>query len=192
MDGVLQRIIYATGCLFELARGVIVFAVVIALINVFVGTINVVSGASMEPNFHNGQYLIVDKLSYIMRQPRRGESIVLKFPGDPEKTRYIKRIIALPGEKITIRGNQTFIDNKRLPESYVPAGVLTQPDSEHVLRSEEYFMMGDNRENSNDSRVFGAVERRFIVGLAWFVLLPTKQAGLVPPQYYNLSFRGSR
>lgn len=184
MGNVLGRLFYATGCVFELARGIIIFAVVLALANVFIATTNVVSGASMEPNFHDGQYIIVDKLSYLLRSPRRGEAVILKFPGDPEKTRYIKRVIGLPGEEIAINENRIFINGRLLSEPYLPKEILTEPNMERRLGKGEYFVMGDNRENSNDSRVFGPVEQRFMIGLAYFVLFPFTEAGLVPPQYY--------
>ncbi len=187
MNSLWQKIFYTTGCAFELARGVIIFAVVMTLINAFLVTANVVNGASMEPNFHSGQYVIVDKLSYYFRQPLRGEVVILKFPGDPEKTRYIKRIIGLPGEKITIRDSQIFINDKPIAESYIPKTTETQPNLERKLGPKEYYVMGDNRENSNDSRVFEGVERRFIIGLAYFVVFPLgKDVGLVPPQFYDV------
>lgn len=189
----LQRLFYATGCVFELARGVIIFAVVLALLNAFVGTINIVNGPSMQPNFQNKQLLLVDKLSYLVRQPRRGEVVILKFPGDPEKTRYIKRIIGLPGETLTIKDNKVYINGKHLVETYIPKDFLIEPNMEIKLRAGDYFVMGDNRENSNDSRFFKAVERRFLIGLAYVILADTnsyktlfKGVGLVPPQYYDL------
>lgn len=186
MNNLFQKLFFTTGCVFELARGVIIFAVALTLFNVFVGTANVVNGASMEPNFHSGQYIFIDKFSYLLRPPRRGEVVVVKFPGDPEKTRYIKRVIARPGETIKIQDSQLYINDQRLDELYIPAEFLTQPDMQKTMGRDEYFIMGDNRENSNDSRVFGTVERRFIVGLAYLILLPLKDVGLVPPQFYEL------
>lgn len=180
-----QKLFYATGCVFELARGVILFAVVLGLVTAFVATVNIVNGVSMEPNFHNGQLVLVDKLSYNQRDPRRGEAVTIKFPGDPEKVKYIKRIVGMPGEKVTIANNTVFIDDKPLRESYIPEEYLTDADqSSWQLGSGEYFLMGDNRENSNDSRVFGPVERRFLLGLAYFIIWPFGDAALVPPVYY--------
>lgn len=187
MNALFQKLFYTTGCVFELARGVIIFAVVLALVNSFLVTVNIVNGPSMEPNFHSGQYVVVDKSSYIRREPRRGEAVIVKFPGDPEKTRYIKRIIGLPGEKLTIVDNRIYINGQPLAEKYLPADLSTEPDMEIELDSDEYFIMGDNRPNSNDSRVFKAVERRFIIGLAYLVVFPPNTAGLVPPQFYNLT-----
>lgn len=183
-EGILHRLFYATGCVFELARGAIIFAVVLALLNVFVATVNVVNGPSMGPNFQNGQYVVINKLSYLVRPPRRGEAVILKFPGDPEKTRYIKRIIGLPGETVKIEESIVSVDGKILSEAYIPKETLTQPNIEQRLERDEYFVMGDNRENSNDSRVFGPVEKRYLVGLAYFVLFPFRDAGLVPPEFY--------
>lgn len=185
MNGIFQKLFYATGCVFELARGVIIFAVVLALINAFVAMINIVNGPSMEPNFQDKQILLVDKLSYLIRNPRRGEAVILKFPGDPEKTRYIKRIIGLPGEALTIKNSEVFINGRKLEETYIPKDFITEPDLEIKLGNDEYFVMGDNRENSNDSRVFKAVERRFLLGLAYVIMYPFKDAELVPPQYYG-------
>lgn len=185
MNGVFQKLFYATGCVFELARGVIIFAVILALMNAFVGTINIVNGPSMQPNFQDKQILLVDKLSYLTRQPRRGEAVILKFPGDPEKTRYIKRIVGMPGETLAIQSNKVYIDGKELDEPYIPSDFLTEPNMEIKIGQNEYFVMGDNRENSNDSRVFKTVERRFLIGLAWLIAYPFNEAGLVPPQYYG-------
>ncbi len=184
MTDLFQKIFYATGCAFELTRGVIIFAVVLALLNVFVGTLNMVNGPSMEPNFHDRQFVIVDKLSYFLREPRRGEAVVLRFPGDPEKTRYIKRIIGLPNEHIVIKDSQIYINDLLLPERYLEKGIITDPDRDVTLGPDEYYCLGDNRENSNDSRVFGPIERRFFVGLAYYIVYPFSDAALVPPQYY--------
>lgn len=184
MTGFFQKLFYTTGCAFELARGVILFGVALTLVNIFIITTNVVNGASMEPNFHTGQYVAINKLSYLVREPRRGEAVILKFPGDPEKTRYIKRVVGLPGETIKISGSRIYIDDLQVSEPYIPKEFLTQPDLEKKLGEDEYFVMGDNRENSNDSRVFGPVERRFIIGLAYFIIYPLTDAGLVPPEFY--------
>lgn len=182
-----SQLFYTAGCAFELARGVIIFAVVLTLVTIFIATINVVKGASMEPNFHDAQFLIIDRLSYQLRDPRRGEVVVLKFPGDPEKTRYIKRVIGLPGETIEISNSQVFINGRLIHELYIPEITQTLPNLKKKLGDKEYYLMGDNRENSNDSRAFGAVERRFIIGLAYVIIWPLSDAGLVPPQIYSFA-----
>ncbi len=187
MNGLFQRLFYATGCAFELARGVIIFSVLLVLVNIFIGTINIVNGPSMEPNFYNRQMLVVDKLSYLFRGPRRGEVVILKFPGDPLAVRYIKRVVGLPNETIKIEDNKVYIDGKLLDETaYIPEDFSTKPNLELKMGPDEYFFLGDNRENSSDSRYFKGVEKRFLIGLAYVVIYPFHQAGLVPPQYYNL------
>lgn len=185
-----RKLFYVTGCIFELARGVIIFAVIVGLLTTFVGTVNVVNGPSMEPNFHNGQYLLVDKLSYNLRDPRRGEAVILKFPGDPEKMRYIKRLMGLPGDKLAIKSSKLYINGQEVNEDYIPTHYLTRPDMEITIPSGEYFVMGDNRENSNDSRVFKTVEHRFLIGLAYVVIFPFSDIELVPPQFYMIDRTG--
>ena len=123
----------------------------------------VVSGSSMLPNYHNNDYLIIDRITYLRQQPQRGDVVVLKFPKDTSQF-FIKRIIGLPGEKIQIRQGHVVIYNsehpegKILEESYLPSQVETLGRTEPVqLGSAEYFVLGDNRQFSLDSRYFGPI-----------------------------------
>ncbi len=140
-----------------------------------------VSGASMEPNFQNGNYLLIDELSYRFREPKRGEVVVFRYPGD-EKTFYIKRLIAIPGERVVVRDGKVYIYNDENPngfildESYIPADIKTTGTVDSSLGADEYFMMGDNRYYSFDSRNWGSVSRGEIVGLARLRLLPISEA----------------
>ncbi len=137
----------------------------------------VVSGASMDPNFHDADYLIIDELSYKLREPERQEVIVFKYPRDPSY-KYIKRIIGLPGEKVEIKDSEVFITSNNetfeLDEPYLPEETKQNWDRNNnfsiELGANEYFVMGDNRNYSSDSRIWGPVPRENIVGKVFIKL----------------------
>lgn len=136
-----------------------------------------VSGSSMEPNFQNGDYILINELSFKFRQPERGEVIVFKYPGD-EKTYFIKRIIGLPGEKVVVKDgtvtiyNSQYLNGLKINESYLPANLKTIGDREIQLASDQYFVMGDNRNASFDSRQWGPLKSSEIIGTVWLRLWP--------------------
>lgn len=130
-----------------------------------------VKGASMEPNFYDSEYLLVDELSYRFREPKRGEVVVIHANGTI-KDFYIKRLVALPGERIEIKSGVITItaiggEVTNLNEPYLPEGLLTAGDLTMTLGVDEFFVLGDNRPSSLDSRFIGAINRRAIVGRAW-------------------------
>lgn len=141
-----------------------------------------VKGTSMEPNFHNYEYLIIDELSYRFHTPQRGEVIVFRYPRDPQE-HFIKRVIGLPGESVQIKNGSVYVFNAQHPdgfllnEIYLPAQEITQANSENkiTLKADEYFVLGDNRKASQDSRFFGAVNRSFITGRVCFRGLPLSE-----------------
>lgn len=147
-----------------------------------------VSGQSMEPNFTPYSYLFVDEISYKIKNPQRGEVIVFKSPQNPSGNYLIKRIIGLPLETIKIEdGKITIIKNGEsfvLKESYLPAGTKTSGNIEITLKENEYFVLGDNREYSFDSRVFGPVPKNYIIGKAIFRLFPIKDIDLIKTPSY--------
>ena len=149
------------------------------MVHFFVATLFIVDGLSMEPNFHTGEYIIVDRFQYLFGTPRRGDVVVLKFPGDPDHKKYIKRVIGLPGENVIIQNGQVFIDGQKLDESYLPEGLQTLPNVNRTLKEEDYFLLGDNRPNSSDSRVWGVAAKRYLIGRAWIILYPFDKAGVV-------------
>lgn len=134
-----------------------------------------VKGASMEPNFHDHEYLIIDEISYRLNEPVRGQVIVFRYPKDPQEY-FIKRIIGLPGEKVQIKDGQVKIFNNESPdgvvlnEIYLPDGLGTYDNSESIIQigENEYFVLGDNRPASKDSRSFGPVDKAFITGKVLF------------------------
>ena len=170
-----QKIIYSTGCAFALTKWIIVLVIFVTLIHFFIGTLAIVDGVSMEPNFHTGEYILVNRLDYNLGKFARGDAVVLKFPGDPERKKYIKRIIGLPGERVEVKNDRVYINGKLLNEPYIPSTVSTESPSRivnEIVKPDEYFIMGDNRPNSNDSRVWGTAGRRFLIGKAVFQILP--------------------
>lgn len=174
MNETQQNILYGTGCVYELTKWIVILIVFFCLLHFFVATIFIVDGISMEPNFQNGELIIANRWQYNFGEPSRGDAVILKFPGDPERKKYIKRIIGLPGERIEIRNNQVLINGKLLNETYLPPALATDVISpiNQKLGPDEYFIMGDNRPNSNDSRVWGTAARRFLIGKAWLSVYP--------------------
>lgn len=144
-----------------------------------------VKGTSMEPNFHNYEYLIIDELSYNFQTPQRGEVVVFRYPRDPQE-HFIKRVIGLPGEEVQVKNNHVYIYNTAHPdgfilnETYLDPSVITVANNENKveLKDDEYFVLGDNRSASQDSRFFGAVNKSFITGRVWFRGLPINKATL--------------
>lgn len=167
----------------EIATFLVLAVVIVLPIRLFVAQPFVVEGESMYPTFDSGDYLIVDELSYRFNEPKRGDVIVFRYPGN-EKVFYIKRIIGLPGETVSIeRGAVTIrkADGTSLTvdEPYVIAEDATY--TENVLVGPgEYFVMGDNRPRSSDSRVWGLLPEREIMGRAFLQLLPATQMEVLP------------
>lgn len=151
-----------------------------------------VRGQSMVPMFTNGDYLVIDEISYRFRTPERGEVVVFKFPKDTSEF-YIKRIIGLPGETVEIRGGGVVISNASSPagfsldESYLPHGLRTEPKRQArvTLGAGEYFVLGDNRTSSYDSRDWGPVPRSDIIGRVWLRPWPLSDTVLFEAPLYE-------
>ena len=157
---------------FELVKIIVISLVIIIPVRYFLIQPFYVKGASMEPNFYDHEYLIIDEITYRFRDPERGEIIVFRYPRNPQEY-FIKRIIGLPGEKIAFRDGGIYIfsgahpDGYRLAEdNYLAEGVMTYSLTEEpiTIGENEYFVLGDNRNSSKDSRSFGAVNRSFVTG----------------------------
>lgn len=136
-----------------------------------------VSGSSMVPNFSDGDYLLVDEVTYRFRQPERGEVVVFRYPRE-ESVYFIKRIIGLPGERVQLKGGRVTVFNKEhsdgltLDERYLPGGTTTAGDGEFQVPSGNFFVLGDNRAYSFDSRNWGMLQAGEVVGLVQFRLWP--------------------
>lgn len=164
---------------FEMIKVIVISLIVIVGIRSFIMQPFFVSGKSMESNFYDGDYLIVDELSYRLNNPERGDVIVFHYPNNPKEF-YIKRIIALPGEKVEIEDNKIIVYNAENPggfelnEIYISSETQTNGNYVEELKNDEYYVLGDNRTASADSRVWGVLEKRFIVGRAWIRAWPFK------------------
>ncbi len=171
----------------EILKFAAIALVIVLPIRLFIAQPFIVSGASMETTFSTGQYLIVDQLTYHFEEPKRGEVIIFRYPKDPSKF-FIKRVIGIPGDTISIGGRDVTITNSenpggiKLSEAYVlnnrPSATLTE-----TLGEGEYFVMGDNRDASSDSRAWGVLQRDKIVGRAFLRLFPVSQIGVFPGKH---------
>lgn len=155
---------------WEMVRVAIISLLIILPVRYFLIQPFYVKGASMEPNFFDHEYLVIDEISYRFNEPQRGDIVVFKYPKDPKQF-FIKRVIGLPGEKVKVADNGIYINGVKLDEQYL------SPETETVLplrgygditlASDEFFLLGDNRTQSLDSRIFGPVKRDFIIGRTW-------------------------
>jgi signal peptidase I len=160
----------------EVAETILLTLVIFIVINALTGRFRI-EGPSMKPTLHEGEYLIISKIVYKLHAPQRGDIIVFHHPQDPTRD-LIKRIVGLPGEEVEILNGQVHINGEALEEPYVTNwGGRT---SRQQLGPDEYFVLGDNRPNSDDSRSWGGLAREMIVGKAWLAYWPPEDWGLVP------------
>lgn len=162
---------YAKG-VFDLTKWFLVAAFLIVIFNYFFVTAFFVSGPSMEPNLHDRAAVLVNRLVYRLHAPERGDLVVVRYPGDPNQTSYVKRVIGLPGETVTVSGGKVAINGRVLTESYLESGLITEPDGTRAVPVDQYFTMGDNRPLSSDSRFYGPVESRFVLGRVELTIWP--------------------
>ncbi len=170
---------------FEIIKILLISLVIVMPIRYFIVQPFIVRGASMDPTYHDGQYLIIDEVSYAVRSPQRGEVIVFHYPKDPKQF-FIKRIIGLPGERVEITKGRVTIFNKEnsegklLDEFYLtPPNHATYPEEDVTLSSTEYFLMGDNRDFSSDSRYWGPMDIKYMVGRTFLRAWPLNSFGLL-------------
>ncbi len=177
------------GFIWEIVKFSILAAVIVLPIRAFIAQPFIVNGRSMDPTFATGQYLIVDELSYRFEDPKRGDIVVLRYPRNPSKF-FIKRIVGLPNETIEIKEGVVRIKTKTNPIGFQ----LTEPYVEfkksdattRELGKSEYFVMGDNRAESLDSRAWGSVPRKLIIGKAFLRLFPIASAEVMPGSYEHI------
>lgn len=171
---------------WETIRFILIALAVVIPIRMYIAQPFIVSGASMDPTFENGQYLIVDEISYHVGDPLRGDVVIFKYPKNP-KQYFIKRVIGLPGETVTIDTTGTVA----IKNTHGEAVIMNEPyvkfpkadNTERTLKEGEYFVMGDNRAGSFDSRIWGPVPRENIVGKAFVRLFPISAVEILPGQF---------
>jgi len=174
-----------------------VFALsIFVLVYVFLAQPHQVSGNSMYPTFHNGEYLLTNKLSYRTGVPKRGDVIIFRAPATAHcptggACDFIKRIIGEPKDRLSLRGGHFYVNGQLLPEAYLPEGLDTPGDyylsegREIILREDEYFAVGDNRHGSSDSRAWGPIQAKAIIGKAWIRYWPFSKLGVIEDINYG-------
>lgn len=168
---------------------IFIFILVFFVVYFFLGQLYEVMGDSMEPNFHDQEQLIAEKLSTRFGNLKRGDIVIFKSPKD-ESRLLIKRIVGLPEEKVMLKDGSVYINGEYLPEPYVPEDMLTkemrimESDFEYTIPADSYMVLGDNREKSTDSREWGFVKSENMIGRAILVYYPLKNIRFVKDADY--------
>ena len=185
-----KNILATVGMFFlELVKVAVLAGITIGLVRYFIFKPFYVEGQSMEPAFLTKEYLIIDEISYRLTEPKRGEVIVFRAP-TVEKDFYLKRIIGLPGDRIRVENNKIIINNSQYPgsilleEKYLAEE--TPGAANYTLGPDEYFVMGDNRDASFDSRRFGPIKRNAVIGRTWLRGWPLDRITIFKARNYNL------
>ncbi|MBI4435450.1 signal peptidase I [Candidatus Uhrbacteria bacterium] len=175
--------------LLEVVQIVVISSAIIFPIRLLIIQPFYVKGASMEPNFYDHEYLIIDEVTYRFREPMRGEIVVFKYPRDDTQY-FIKRVVALPGETVEVTNGSITIYNVEHPNGLVLEEAYLQEQTTGKARvtlgEDEYYVLGDNRDSSLDSRSFGPVARKFVTGRVWVRGLPLSRIGTFDVPIYNL------
>lgn len=189
-DGKNKSILATVGMFFlELVKVAVLAGITVGLVRYFIFKPFYVEGQSMDPTYLGSEYLIIDEISYRFYEPKRGEVIVFRAP-TVEKDYFLKRIIGLPGDRIRVENNKVIISNSQKPdgilleEKYLTE--TTPGNANYTLGPDEYFVMGDNRDASFDSRRFGLIKRNSIIGRTWFRGWPLNRITIFEPPVYNL------
>src|ERR1700722_1562843 len=169
------------GSVAHWARDLMISVVLAIFVILFIYQPVKVEGTSMMPTFDDQERIFINKFVYRFHFGNidRGDTVVFWFPGDPSKS-YIKRVIGMPGDRVAVDDGKVLVNGQGLVENYVPAEYRDQSSmSERVIPDGEYFVLGDHRSSSNDSRAWGMVPRRYIYGKAVFIYWPLDKMGLL-------------
>lgn len=177
----------------DIVETIVVALAIFVLIYLFLVQPHQITGNSMLPNFFDGEFLLTDKISYRFTEPQRGDVVIFHAPPGakcPQELQcdFVKRIVGLPGEMVTIRGQQVFINSSLLEEHYLSpeerVGLANASFQEFVVANDAYFVLGDNRNHSSDSRAWGMVPSTNIVGRAWLRYWPPQRLGFIAEAKY--------
>lgn len=174
---------------WEILKYTIISLLLVAPFRIFVAQPFIVSGESMSHTFEPQEYLVVDQLTYRRHEPQRGDVVIFKYPLDPS-VYFVKRIIGMPGETVRIDHNVVTIQSSttspqvRLDEPYISSIAQESRPLEVTLESDEYFVLGDNRRDSSDSRIWGPLQRKFVVGRAFARIFPLSRFGVFPGEHH--------
>lgn len=172
--------------ILEIVKVLVISLAIVLPIRYFIAQPFIVRGASMEPNFEDREYLVIDELSYYLREPERGEVVIFRYPKDPRQF-FIKRVIGLSGERVVIKEGRVYIFNAAhsegllVDEQYLsPPNRPTHPEMDVTVPDRQVFVLGDNRDFSSDSRIWGFLPEDLIVGRALFRAWPPERFGTIP------------
>ena len=181
----------AIGAFFDFLQGIVVVLAILVMVYLFIMSPQEINGASMEPNFHNGEFILTNKILYKFREPQRGDVVIFKSPGNKEID-YIKRIIGLPGDTVSVSNNAFYVNGQKVEEPYLASdtpifgGSYLAEGQSVVVPPGSYFMAGDNRAHSSDSREFGPIAETDFIGTAIFRYWPFSQMGTIPHPTYAI------
>ncbi|MCL4360095.1 signal peptidase I [Patescibacteria group bacterium] len=181
----------AIAAVFDFLQGIVVVMAVVVMIYLFVMSPQEINGQSMEPNFHNNEFILTNKLSYRLGDPKRGDVVIFKSPENKDID-FIKRVIGLPGEQVTLKDNGIYINGQRLDEPYLAPDVYIFGESylhegqTIIVPQGDYFVLGDNRPHSSDSREFGPIAKTDFIGKAVLRYWPLPLLGVIRRPTYNI------
>ncbi|WP_227766682.1 signal peptidase I [Zhaonella formicivorans] len=162
----------------ELLESIAIAVILAFVIRIFLFQPFYIPSGSMEPTLMIGDRIIVNKITYRFSEPKRGDVIVFKYPLEPKRD-YIKRVVGLPGETLEIKDGTLYINDRPTPEEYLPPNVPLADYGPITIPKNAYFMMGDNRSNSQDSRFWGTLQRDYIIGKAVLIFWPLNRFGTI-------------
>lgn len=187
----MDKIKRAVAAFFDFLQGIVVILAILVMVYLFIMSPQEINGASMEPNFHNGEFILTNKVLYKFRDPQRGDVIIFKSPKNKEVD-YIKRIIGLPGDTVKLQNNSFYVNGQKVDEPYLSpdmtifGGSFLHEGEEITVPPGQYFVAGDNRPHSSDSREFGNIAKEDFIGTAIFRYFPFSQMGVLPHPTYNI------
>lgn len=180
----------AVAAIFDFLQSIVVVMAIMVMIYLYGVSPQEIKGASMEPSFFNAEYILTNKVVYKLKDPVRGDVVIFKAPKNPEID-YIKRVIGLPGDTVGLRNNAMYVNGIVIDEPYLSPGItifggsFLAENQEIVVPQGKYFVLGDNRPHSADSREFGPIPKVDFIGKAFLRYWPFTRFGLIPPVSYR-------